>query len=282
MYMNNECPIVHDLSSSYIDQLCSEESSRFIEQHISTCKSCAELLEEMHKEIDIQKQQEFSSRLEQKKPFQKLARYFNAQNRFMKFSGYSFWITLIITLGFFINSVGVFTQINREKEKVQLIDQEQHEIMKKSFSLLTDSSHIDTKALQDVFQEYKGKLKFLAVFSEQNIEDNTVLKEGPTYTYPIDYSQAKLIIGEKGKITQPIIPNNYDIGTVAMADDQWIVQYEYKESYLKTVENAFQIKHYAPSTWTVFQIPITLMFIPIILATYWFIQKRIIKQMKNN
>ena len=68
-----------------------------------------------------------------------------------------------------------------------------------------------------------------------------ILQEGPTTIFPIDYSQAILVIGENGKITETIIPNDYDIGTVAMANGQWIVQYEYQESYLETIENDIKL-----------------------------------------
>ena len=40
--MKNECYIVRDLLPSYMDQLCSEESARFIEQHIAACEQCAD------------------------------------------------------------------------------------------------------------------------------------------------------------------------------------------------------------------------------------------------
>ena len=66
-----------------------------------------------------------------------------------------------------------------------------------------------------------------------------------------------------------------------MANDQWIVQYEYQESYLKTIENAHQIKHYAPSNWTVFQLPIVFIIITTFILGGWLIQKRITKPVKN-
>lgn len=82
-------------------------------------------------------------------------------------------------------------------------------------------------------------------------------------------------------MTETIIPNDYDIGTVAMANDQWIVQYEYKESYLETIENAHQIQHYAPSNWTVFQLPIVFFIVTTFILGGWLIQKRITKPVEN-
>ena len=139
----------------------------------------------------------------------------------------------------------MLSETTNEPEKAQVIEQQKQDIMEKTFAVLSAQANIDEVALQDVFQEYSGQLEHLAVFSTENIDDVTHLQEGPTYTFPIDYSQAILVIGENGKITETIIPNDYDIGTVAMANGQWIVQYEYQESYLETIENAHQIKHYA-------------------------------------
>ena len=83
--MKNECYIVRDLLPSYIDQLCSEESSRFVEQHIDTCDQCTQLLEQMRAEFDTKEQPEIPDRIEQKKPFQKVSHFFNAQKNFTFF-----------------------------------------------------------------------------------------------------------------------------------------------------------------------------------------------------
>jgi Putative zinc-finger len=281
--MKNECYIVRDLLPSYIDQLCSEESSRFIEKHIATCEQCAELLNQMRVEFDIHEQSEIPARIDQKKPFQKIAHFFNAQKNFTKFLNISFWVALIVTVGFFIYSLNLLSQLNDERENAQVIEQEKQDIMEKTFSVLSTSANLDEIALQAIFQEYSGQLEHLAVFSIENIDGDDViyLQEGPKNFFPIDYSKAELVIGENGKITETIIPNDYDIGTVAMSNDQWIVQYEYQESYLDTIENAHQIKHYAPSNWTVFQLPIVFIIITAFILGGWLIQKRITKPVEN-
>jgi hypothetical protein len=281
--MKNECYIVRDLLPSYIDQLCSEESSRFIEQHIATCEQCAELLNQMRVEFDIQEQPEIPARIEQKKPFQIIAHFFNAQKNFTKFLSISFWVVFLVTVGSVIYSLNVLSDLNDEREQAQVIEQQKQDIMEKTFSVLSTQANIDEIALQAVFQEYSGQLEHLAIFSTENIADDDViyLQEGPKNFFPIDYSQAELVIGENGKITESIIPNDYDIGTVAMANDRWIVQYEYQESYLETIENAHQIKYYPPSIWTVFQLPIVFIIITAFILGGWLIQKRITKPVEN-
>jgi len=280
--MKNECYIVRDLLPSYIDQLCSEESSRFIEQHMGTCEQCTQLLQQMRAEFDTKEQPEIPAHIEQKKPFQKISHFFNAQKSFTNFLSISFWVALILTVGLFIYSFNMLSNLNDEREEAQAIEQQKQDIMKKAFEVLSTQTTIDETALQSIFQEYNGQLEHLAVFSTENMQDDfTHLQKGPTNTFPIDYSQAALVIKDGGKITEPIIPSDYDIGTVAMANDQWIVQYEYQKSYLQTIENAFQIKHFAPSNWTVFQLPIVFIIITVFILGNWLFQKRITKPVKN-
>ena len=93
--MKNECYIVRDLLPSYIDHLCSEESSRFVEQHIATCEQCAQIVKQMRVEFDIQEQSETTASIEHKKPFQKIAHFFNAQKELHKFLKFSFGVSII-------------------------------------------------------------------------------------------------------------------------------------------------------------------------------------------
>lgn len=44
---NNSCNIIRDLLPLYIEGLTSEESNKFIEEHVKECKDCSKLLEEM-------------------------------------------------------------------------------------------------------------------------------------------------------------------------------------------------------------------------------------------
>ncbi|MBS4198252.1 zf-HC2 domain-containing protein [Bacillus sp. FJAT-49732] len=279
--MKNECYIVRDLLPSYIDELCSEESARFVEQHIDTCEECSQLLHQMRVEFDTQEQPEISARLEQKKPFQKIAHFFNAQKNFTRFFSISFWVALIITIGFFIHALNVLSNLNDIREEAQVVEQQKQDIMDKAFAILSSKEIVDETALQAVYREYSEQLQHLAVFSTKNIDDVTRLQNGPTTTFPIDYSQAVLVIGENGKISESIVPDIYDIGTIAMANNQWVVQYEYKKSYLKTVENAHQIKHYAPTNWTIFQLPIVFAIITVFILGACLFQKRITKPVES-
>ncbi len=49
--MNNEHKLVQDLFPNYIDGLTSEETNKFIEEHISSCETCNQALEKMKTNI---------------------------------------------------------------------------------------------------------------------------------------------------------------------------------------------------------------------------------------
>ena len=44
------CDIIKDLLPLYCDGVCSEETSRAVEEHLTTCPACRTLLDEMRRE----------------------------------------------------------------------------------------------------------------------------------------------------------------------------------------------------------------------------------------
>lgn len=50
--MNKDCKIVKDLLPGYIDKITSEETNKFIEEHLKECDSCKKYYEEMNSEIE--------------------------------------------------------------------------------------------------------------------------------------------------------------------------------------------------------------------------------------
>jgi len=70
--MTNNCAIVRDLFPSYLDGLCSQESEDFIEQHIKSCESCKEILNNLKTEVSTVDENDKLERLKAKKPFKKV------------------------------------------------------------------------------------------------------------------------------------------------------------------------------------------------------------------
>lgn len=48
-----DCKIVQDLLPNYIDKLTSEDTNRYIEQHLKKCNECKKLLEDMKRDIKL-------------------------------------------------------------------------------------------------------------------------------------------------------------------------------------------------------------------------------------
>jgi hypothetical protein len=134
--------------------------------------------------------------------------------------------------------------------------------------------------LINVFDKYHNELNLLAVFPVTNVEDWLEEKENvgkkPTTIYPIDYQKAAVVIGSDGVFEDKglITPSGYDLGTVVMANEKWVVQYEYNNKYEKTIEKYHQLKHYGPSNLSFFQLPILFFTIFIVLGTVWLFLKK--------
>lgn len=45
--MNKNCDIVRDILPLYVDEVCSEESRRLVDEHVSECPECSEILEKL-------------------------------------------------------------------------------------------------------------------------------------------------------------------------------------------------------------------------------------------
>ena len=51
--MKNNCDIVRDLLPLYVDGVCSQESAKLVEEHLTDCQSCRELLDKLRGEEEI-------------------------------------------------------------------------------------------------------------------------------------------------------------------------------------------------------------------------------------
>lgn len=279
--MKNECYIVRDLLPSYIDQLCSDESKEFIEQHMAHCESCSRMLHQMKEELNIVEQIDLPLRMEQKKPFEKVSRFLKAQLDFTKFLKVSFGLSLFITLILLVFAFTNLAEWQENQQEQQRVEQQQQDIMDKTFAAILAQGMPDEAALQSVFDQYQEQLEHIAVFASEDTENTRTWQQGPMTTFPVDYKKALIVVGENGKMTEAIVPNDYDIGTMVMANEEWVIQFEYKESYLPTVENAHQIKHYFPTVWQLFSMPIVFTIITLFIFTIWLYQKRIMRPMET-
>lgn len=85
----NEHKLIQDLLPSYIDGLTSEETNNYIEEHISSCKECDKILNEMKSKL----QEENHTNLNDSK-----INYAKKVKRKLNFLGLLIWIFLILII----------------------------------------------------------------------------------------------------------------------------------------------------------------------------------------
>lgn len=201
-----------------------------------------------------------------------LSEFFKVQK---KFTYYVFSFTLVFLLVgvlFFGSSTLKAKEFTEESEAME---HEKEAIMNDTFKVLSESNVVteeNRNQLLNVFNKYKENLNVLAVIpvsaSEAWLTENERVKDNPTNMYPIAYNKAELVMGNEGEIENKndIVPSSYDLGTVIQANDSWIVQYEYKESYEDTIEEHHQLKYYESSIWNFYQWPILFFSLFIVLG----------------
>ncbi|NEU32611.1 hypothetical protein GN156_17965 [bacterium LRH843] len=216
-----------------------------------------------------------------------LSEFFKVQK---KFKNYVFSFALIfLALGIFFLFTSV-KEFNKEAQNLEVVEQERVAIMNDVFDIIDATNEVTQKEIEQllvVFKKYHEQLNVLAVFpttgSEDWLGDNIVVKKEPTTRFPIKYSNAAIVIGNGDVIgdKEQIIPSDYDLGTVIMANEQWIVQYEYKSSYENTIEMSHQFKYYSPIIRSFYQLPILFFALFSVLGVVWLFLTKHTRQLKG-
>jgi len=71
--MQIKCEVIEDLLPLYIDEVCSDESKRLVEEHLEGCDACSAKLNAQKAGITIDKE-EIEQNLKAKNPFKKIKR----------------------------------------------------------------------------------------------------------------------------------------------------------------------------------------------------------------
>lgn len=282
--MGNKCNIVKDLLPSYIDNLCSKDSIAFIEEHMNSCTGCRKVLESMKNDVDLINEIDEVHKVEVKRPFQKVSRFFNSQKKLANYLLLATLLSLVMGVIFLFHSIIKYSEQRDEATKLEIVDRKKGDIMEDVFHILGTSTEVkenEQEQLLNIYKKYSDRLNLLAVFPVEDVNNwlkgDGSVKQKPTTIYPIEYNKAAIVIGSEGILrgNNHIAPSGYDLGTVVMANTRWVIQYEYKNSYKQTIERHHQLTYYGPSTWSMFQTPILLFTLFIILLIFWlFIKKQ--------
>ncbi|MFF2290937.1 permease prefix domain 1-containing protein [Peribacillus butanolivorans] len=204
---------------------------------------------------------------EKKEIIKGLSEFFNIQKRFARFVLLFSILSLVLGAIFFVNT---YLKIHDFKEERGIIMNDVLTIV--SDDVITNS---EKEGLQTIFDEHNDHLNYLAVF---NVKENAPIQEWlkeydittkPSITYPLEYQHATFMIGHQGEILnkEEIVSSNYDLGTVASAKDNWIVQYEYKDTYHNVIEanNSMVLGNYTD----IFHLPILFFVVFGVLIIVW-------------
>lgn len=264
--MNNECEIVRDLLPSYIDKLCSKSSEEFVSTHLEHCTECNSFYNQMLLELNLEDEIEVMERQRVIQPFQKVSALVKTQKVIEKALKWVVIFSLIMTIILSTLATSNTTQLNKDQMHQSFIEQEQLEIMHTAFQNLNQNG---LESLGDVSLNYARQIKYLAVFEKNSVSIDKDISKEPTDLYPLPYKDANIVYENGEIITNTITPNDYDIGTMVMEKENYIVQFEYQDHYLKHVEQAFQTKHYAKSLLEIWLPSIITLIITIILLSLW-------------
>lgn len=197
-----------------------------------------------------------------------LSEFFSVQKRFARY---------ILLFSLFSLVLGAIIFVNTSLE-IYNFKEERSIIMNDVLTIVGDDDVISDSKKEDIqtlFDEHKDHLNYLAIF---NTEENAQLKDWlkefnitqkPSTTYPIEYQYATFMIEDPYEIfnREGIVSDDYDLGTVASTKDNWIVQYEYKDTYQNVIEanNSWALGDYMD----IFQLPILFFVVFGVLIIVW-------------
>ncbi|MGG0792195.1 permease prefix domain 1-containing protein [Peribacillus simplex] len=214
---------------------------------------------------------------DKKQIIKELSEFFNVQKRFTRYILLFSIFSLVLGAIFFVNTY----------LKIHYFKEERGIIMNDVLTIVGDDdviSDTEKESLHTIFNKHSDHLNYLAVFNvNENAQVQEWLKEynittKPTTTYPLEYQHATFMTGHQGEIfnKKEVVSDDYDLGTVGSANDNWIVQYEYKDTYYNVIEanNSKTLGNYMD----IFQLPILFFVVFGVLFIVWGFLKKYYKR----
>ncbi|MGE7595808.1 permease prefix domain 1-containing protein [Peribacillus frigoritolerans] len=204
-----------------------------------------------------------------------LSEFFSIQKQLARYILGIAIISLIIGFFFLANTILDIKEFREERPV----------IMNDVLNVLENTIEVSDSQKTEIITIYKKHHKHLNKLAVFNIDQNTSLqhllkeninlKNEPINIYPIKYKDADFVIGNKGIITnkEDIVSSTYDLGTVAQANDNWVVQYEYSDSYKNIIEKE-NLSKLGTSYMELYQLPILFFIMFSILMVVWIFLKK--------
>lgn len=164
-----------------------------------------------------------------------LFKLLNKQRAFIKFTFISAIILLII---------GLTSYVYMSQRDLKF--QHEQNILTKGVLDITGSSNDISDDKREKIENLVKKYDYINYIALFNVNDNPELQKlisgnsrisiVGTYHYPIDVKMANILYPNNVKpITDS--PDEYDLSTVVASNGRWVVQYEYKKSIYRYIEN---------------------------------------------
>ncbi len=167
---NKDCKVVQDLLPNYIEKLTSEETNKFIEEHLQECPECKAMLESMKAEIKINTAKQDDREVEYIKKFN--VKFKKVEYKLFVLIYTIIAILIVGTLGFFGRRYVILKDLSSKLSQYEEIDNYYVKVGDYNNNQLT-------------FQEtwVKGE-RVRMCFSHNDINDwQTILKDGKYYWY---------------------------------------------------------------------------------------------------
>lgn len=206
MEKRKECNIVQDLLLNYIDGVLTQDSKELVENHISTCKNCAEKLNDIKKDIEQTSEEKQEKEIDF---FKNIKKKITNKNTLIIVIGIILAITVIFNIAVFINyskeacKMKIYLDENITEEEIQNIEQ----IIKSE----DENAEIKFNSKQDELDQLKEKMgekQYLLEGVEYNIFPETYeIKSQPKYIRKIE--ERLLAISSVKKIATNVGNNPY-------------------------------------------------------------------------
>ncbi len=193
--MNNECKIIRDLFPNYIENLLSDETKQFVEKHISNCKQCKEIIENIKEEnIRYNDKQNIENQCE--------IDYLNRiRKKFLTLKGMVFlFIIIVIIIGLTFISKFTYSQyiIGKAYDKLQeIIDDD-------NYKLYVEEYYVDYENAEELFNYvtyYYKEGKYRQDENGKNITKNeSYIFENKSYYGVIDSNERIEIYKDKREV----------------------------------------------------------------------------------
>lgn len=172
---NKECKVVQDLLPNYIEKLTSEETNKFIEEHLKTCPECQAMLESMKAEIKIDTVKQDDREVEYIKKFN--VKFKKVEYKLFVLIYTILAILIVGTVGFFGRKYIIFQDLAKKAEEIQKISN-YHVKSSKFYGLNLD--HID-RYVEKREEWFKDNVCYITYIDEN--EFTTILKDNMFYQY---------------------------------------------------------------------------------------------------